>query len=339
LDALFFAKADGRGEAISPTTKIGLLGKERRPKIGASRPAEPAMATESSPKQPGHTPPDNSTPRGRPKLRFGLRSILLAVTLFAIALPLWQAWYGRPYAVRQPLYPTDTTGAPDRTSPPLGERRTEMKRVALGDPVSHGVTSTRLLEGGIETTQEFVNGVAHGQYTVRRMGVLEVDGQYHNDQKHGDWFVSTQGLRVTQQWRHGRLHGELKIEDPDGATRSFTYNDDVLTHRDGRPVSFPIFQRLAEGEIPAGEQRDALLGEAQLTFAKTPLADVAWIIEQRHPLSAKLDPTIRTTEKPHGPEITADCRGLNLITALAVLADDAGLACDYRDGAVWFVRP
>lgn len=270
--------------------------------------------------------------------QFSLRVLLLLLTLFAIGFPVWYVW---PYTDREVHYEMGPTGKPDKTKLPIGETVTSMKRVIGGKPVKHGLKISRF-PGRIsqERSQEFVNDVAHGAFSQRYGDDYSIRGRYEQGKKAGEWVILQAGFTARQAWRAGKRHGTTVIGYPDGEKAEFTYADGVLTHRDGNPVSYPIFERIANGDVPDGVSLKALSEDTALEFIETPIAHVAMYLHDFHQAPIEVDPVVlKQSKEKGGPKITARYRGIDLATALSLAADDAGLVCDYRNGRIWITLP
>jgi len=260
-----------------------------------------------------------------------LRVLLLLLTLFAIGFPVWYTW---PYRSRTPHYPI-IAGKPDPTKAPTGETSSQMKRVLGGKPVKHG--KTVIVNGPYERTYTYDNNVLHGEYIEQLNGRVRITGRYERGEKHGEWQLHFGEGIVRQQWSAGKLHGPLRIEDRNGPSQEFVYLDGILIERDGEPVEFPLFARMAEGEAQLGPGARALNDTTQLEFVMVPLIDVVAYLRDFHETAIYVHPSVFDSADPkEGPLVTSSLRGVNLATALTVVADDLGLTCDYRYGAPWF---
>ncbi len=292
--------------------------------------------TDSSLQHSPSIPPIQSASRRAKGPRFSLRLLLAVVTIFGIAFPIWYVW---PYVEREVHYVIDATGKPDKTKPPRGETTTSMKRVIGGEPVRHGLRTTRVDSGAgiLEITQEFVNGVAHGPYRYARDG-FEEKGQYEQGEKTGEWTRTSDGYSMRQNWRAGKRHGETVLETPDGKKTTLAFENGLLTHRDGKPIAAPIFERMVQGEVPEGIEWKALNENTLLRFERSSLAQVVAYLRDFHQAKIAVDPAVATLD-PMQDVVTLDLRGIDLATALTLAADDVGLVCDYRNGSIWITRP
>jgi hypothetical protein len=286
--------------------------------------------TSSSISQPAEAPPTPRRTWYRP--RFSLRLLLIAFTLFAIGFPVWYRW---PYKVREVQYPY-VGNRPDPTKPPESITTASMQRVWGKEPVKDGPQVTRysLPNGQGTTTQEFEDGVAHGQYLQRRNNVVVVQGRYERGKREGRWLLA--GGRIEQNWRANLLHGRCVIRRDDGTVEELLFDRGKLTHLNGQPVKFAIFDRITEGKIASEKLLWALQQPTRVEFVKTDIRDVVDYLSDYHESQIRVDREVKDSSATKTwPTVTVDLEGITLATALALIAEQAGLECDYRYGMPW----
>jgi hypothetical protein len=291
------------------------------------------MTTESTsriaPSAQGSTAPKHRRRWLRPQL--SLRVLLLLVTAFAIGFPLWYVW---PYTVHEYQYPS-VAGQEDRTKPPQAETISSWKRTWGGEPVLHGKHILRFdngRHGTVERTTNYVLGKRHGEYIESRNGEVVLRGQYDADEKSGTWNILEDGEPVvTQTWERGKLDGLVRTE-MDGEVREYLYSDGVLTHRDGKSIDCPLLKKLAAGEIDS-RQAAVLREMSQCAFVRTHLRDVIAYLGDFHDTGIMINTkAFDEADKDFDLAVTANYKGLDLATLLALITDDLGLTCDYRYG-------
>jgi hypothetical protein len=131
-------------------------------------------------------------------MQFGLRTVLVLMTLAAIGVAMWTRW---PYAVEEQVAQQlwDEAGWRHRSLTGLGlsnaviaERETAYYRRLLGGQrVRHGESQLFLANGKRVVQRHYSEGVLHGEYRewYATTGGIRSEGQYNRGRKHGPWLV------------------------------------------------------------------------------------------------------------------------------------------------------
>jgi hypothetical protein len=258
-------------------------------------------------------------------LRFSLRVLLVAVTLFAIGFPIW---YRRPYEETVVQAPSgDPFAAP-------GEMRitTTWQRQWGGGRLKHGVERV-VRNGKTSWTTAFRDGKQHGLHqSFYVTGPLAEEGYYAAGKQHGVWknYREDGTVRATTTWRRAQREGPASIAGK-GGTYDLVFAPDRLLKVNGQRVVDPLGDRLAIGKVNAPALVDALKSPSGIEYIDLPMETVAdnLSVNLRIPIvidAAHVDPQVR---------VNCNATDIPLVVALAIMASERGLACDYRYGCVW----
>jgi hypothetical protein len=253
-------------------------------------------------------------------LRFSLRVLLLAVTVFAIGFPIWYRW---PYEEEDP----DAAKSNQNT-----KRVITWQRQWGGGRLKHGPEST-YRKGELIHRATYKNGILHGPFEARMPRGVRESGQYIDGKKGGEWrWVDKEGkLRRSANWREDRLDGPFLMVDPKGRERHLTFERGRLVKAEGRNVEEQLSELLASGAIDQPRIAQALTSPTSLEFIDIQLRGATDFIAAQHEIPAVLDPHCVDPNKP----IDADWQGLELWCALAIIGSENDLGFAYRYGLLW----
>jgi hypothetical protein len=187
------------------------------------------------------------------RLQFGMRSMLVLMTLAAIGVAMWTRW---PYAVEEQVAQRLWDEAGWRhpqisgfglSNTVIAEREAAYYRRLLGGQrVRHGESLLSLRNGTRMVQRHFREGVLHGEYREwYATGGLRCAGQYNRGRKHGKWLwlgkakreEAASDYRRTQNWNLGVPHGQWKWEDAYGTLYlDVMYDTGRVTMINGQPV-------------------------------------------------------------------------------------------------------
>jgi hypothetical protein len=256
-------------------------------------------------------------------LRFSLRLLLLAVTVFAIGFPIWYRW------------PYEEVDDKQSANPDLRSTTTWQREWGGG---RSKIARSKYFQGSRIRLETFRGETRHGPYEISsRDGSREV-GQFVDGKKDGLWQIfDSQGKKTESiSWRLGRLDGEMTRVGGEGSAREWTFAGGRLLTIDGRSAeSYWPAVAAAKRNVPP-ELRAALHEDAiRPNFKGTPLRDVVAFLAPSRETLVLIDRQHVDETKP----ITIDCEGTDLYSCLTMIAQEYGLACDVRYGAVWFTSP
>lgn len=250
-----------------------------------------------------------------PRLQFSLRLLLLAITAFAIGFPTWYRW------------PYQETKGDARAS-----RTTTWQRQWGGGRWKHGreiARQSKLLE-----ITHYRQGRPHGLF-LQKFDDLPpaVQGQLVDGKKDGEWFHRDgRGGKQVSLWRQGKLDGLTIVESENGRIKGkWLFENGRLTHINDQPVTNRMFKLLQAGML---DDRTALKCRlpASYHFAATPLKNAVKLLCDSHGIFILVDsPRVPDPMTP----ITAVVPELEMASALVILTEPLGLACDYRYGCLW----
>ena len=256
-----------------------------------------------------------------PPLQFSLRVAFLALTAFAVGFPVWYRW---PYEeVIEHKSPTGSVGATTTTT---------WQRQWGGGRRRHGL-ETRRQDGGLVQTTMYVRGVAHGPYQMTNKGRSEAQGQYEDGMREGTWMYRDRDSTVRVTWRRGKLDGPYERESTKGSSFRHMFSAGRLTEINGQPARNRLYDLLESGVFDADDGRvgEELQTPTKIEFVETPLVDVVVFLQETHNLPMFLD-SARVPAPPF--PITADYKGIDLISGLTLLTSSHNLGCDYRYGMI-----
>jgi hypothetical protein len=262
-------------------------------------------------------------PRRLP-LRFSLRILLVAVTLFAIGFPVW---YRRPY---EEVIVQDFSGDPFAVS----KKRlttTTWQRQWGGGRFKHGVERV-VRDGKTSTLTTYHGGRKHGPYQNHyNDGSLAMVGHYTDDEKDGTWttFDPKGEVQLAATWRHGQLEGPASIRGKNGMDRVELIAGEVVKVNDVS-VKDRLAGLQAAAQISSSDIATALKSPTSVTYNELPLGHVIDDLSQitRTPMFVDpfhVDPNSRVNLSGE----------LSLSSALTLMSAQHELGCDYRFGCVW----
>jgi len=282
-----------------------------------------------------------SSPAPKPRrwrLQFSLRLLLLALTAFAIGFPIWYRW---PYEETEYRYPND-----DKTLPPEGSVVRTWQRTWGGGRVKSGREVDEFRGVGprgasIKWIRHYGGGLLHGKFEVYHGDKLTQSGQYERHQREGLWVeYDAKGKPVcTANWHEDRLDGPFEmvtrsfVRGGADQTQMFVFSKGRLIDANGKQISARLFEQLSAGSID-DPRIDAELRQAMflpMEFVETPLKDVVAFLQDAHHIPIVLD---RRRVVDIGQPVTMNIRGMDVCSALTLLAAERELAFEYRYGVV-----
>jgi hypothetical protein len=234
------------------------------------------------------------------------------------------------------------------TSTPPTEKRqiTTWQRQWGGGRLKHG-PETDILGGQTLSITTYRHGKKHGPYlgytlstqfkgtAMQLVGSSEptTRGQYLNDTKDGIWVTKRENSTRTEHWRNNRLDGPTNLSFSDGKEVNLLFAKGRLMSVNGKSAVNRLYELLREkGTI---DTYTALELESLTTIdAKDmQLRDLCSVIADTHNLRVTLDGRhlLDSYEQP----VTCNLSGVDLCSALTVIAAEYNLGCDYRYGIVW----
>jgi hypothetical protein len=253
-----------------------------------------------------------------PRPQFSLRVLILLLTAFAIGFPIWYRW---PYQETQVL----DGGASSRTA--------TWQRQWGGSRLQHG-PQTANFWSKVDQTATYRHGILHGPWTEKMGNRYEQRGQYQDGEREGTWTARIDTRTVTRHYLKGRLHGANEFDNVNGQPLVAHFEHGRLTHLNDMPVDDAAINRFKRRNLDA-RLANELSRETQLDVVQMPLKDVALFLSDRHGLPVAVDAKHVQADRP----VTADLRGLDFQSMLAILASSQGLAWDYRYGCLWITTP
>jgi hypothetical protein len=297
----------------------------------------------------------NSSPV-RPRrfpLRFGLRTLLAAITAIAIGLGVWFL----PYREEQIACYEGPDGNPDDTRPhsrhvQTWQRRWDGSRVLHGTWESYHINSDSPWSRTPWLTRTYRHGRRHGP-DIFRDDDLTYSLHYENDELQGVSSVcrSNGSMVYTTTWSSGELHGEATHYVSDSRVNRYHFTGGRVTHVNGQPIQSPLLEKLAGGKVDAetAEEFKETNSPTNVSTGGWPVGRIVtstdatdWNGRQREPWEAMevlgnaaiVDTGVgkQWQEPPFFP------LGIDAASALVLMARAAGCQCDYRCGCVWVTR-
>ena len=255
-----------------------------------------------------------------PRPRYSLRALLAAFSAAAIALPIWYRW---------PYTETEVFSRPG--SKQVAKHMTTWRREWGGGRTKHGL-ETFAINDQVVRMMNWQEGLEHGLYrenTDGRKG-WDVEGRYESGKKVGTWIDRRYDSERTSVWQGGKLDGPYEI-DRKGNVTTARFGAGRLVELNGKPTASRLWDLLESGQIDDRVARELRLN-ARLEVINTPLRDTAQILQDIHQVPIVLDPILGNNDYP----VTLEIDELDLCSTITLIANELGLACDYRFGCVWF---
>lgn len=269
--------------------------------------------------------------RGTWPLRFSLRFLLLAVTVFAMGFPICYRW---PYAE------TTWLDLNDPFDPTAGVKRergivTTWRRQWGGTRVKQGPERTYVTDR-LCSEVFYRDGVLEGPARYfDAAGGLRERGQYHQGKKHGLWTTcADDGNEIARfSFTEGVVDGVCSLMHRDGLTNLWSFNRGRVTGMNGQPIESRLSALLASPSNGGPELATALNGPAEESLAGDySLVDFAYSLELLHGTPIEID----RHHADANTQIRNHLEGVDLFSLLTVVLAQHDLACDYRYGCLWF---
>lgn len=249
------------------------------------------------------------------RLQFSLRLFLLAVLAFAVGFPLWYRW---PYEEFKVEGTTRTT--------------TTWQRQWGGGRLKHGPQTQ--VQSTYTWVTSYSQGVENGLYRELSDGEVIVSGQHQSGRRHGIWQHRWTGQASrTVSWRDGKLHGPYDVsaylfQDP----YQLQFDAGRLTHRNGQELENRLYELCRSGAIDNPRIAHELTQACECAFFDTPLPDAAAFLAKRRNIPVVVDPKAIIDSNL---QVSGNFWEIDLCSALALITEPSGLACDYRYGVLW----
>jgi hypothetical protein len=268
-----------------------------------------------------------SSPRRPLAVRYSLRMLLLALTAFAIGFPIW---YRRPY---EEVEAEGTMGS--RKGAPNFKRSATWQRQWGGGRLKHGPES-HYMDGELLHRTIYRNGQPHGLWEQNHPSGAREVCQCENGKRHGLWqWIDAHGEAIeTATWRDGLRHGKYRRWGYDGQWRELQFVRGRLC-LGGKPVRNALTDLIDQPANSATKVVKELTSSTEFEFIETPLPVVTGFFEVAHGIPIRTDPL----NVDRSQTVTAEARGLDLVSALSLLAADHKLTWAYRYGAIWLTSP
>jgi hypothetical protein len=181
----------------------------------------------------------------------------------------------------------------------------------------------------------YSRGIEDGPYKELLDGEVIVSGQYRDGQRDGLWkHVGPNEPIRTANYRNGRLHGWYEITDPQrgvGRATRLRFVGGKLIERDGQPIASRLFDLYQSGKIDDSRLAKELMRAHGCAFDAS-LRDAVALLIRCHHVPIEIDETTGVDSTLQSSEAFWD---MDLCTALTLLTEPRGLACDYRYGCLW----
>jgi hypothetical protein len=291
-----------------------------------------------SPQSPESNPPSPSGSGGtRPRIgpdwsklpvRFSLRTLLVALTLFAIGFPIWYRW---PYREVELIY-RNVNGQPDKTKPPVMRVVSTWRRNWGGKPYKQGESIVYRADGGIIARTEYRRDKRNGpKKSFRDDGSLQWIEQFEDDVRVGMTYYRVNGdidyrAEMDGIWLHGKLEQRLA----DGTVVTWQFEHGRIVSRNGEPLSCGLFDALAAGQVDS--QLAVSLGLSGVRVYAASAREELEFFGEDNGIAIEIDRPMDLTwvEEPFFP-----CMGIDCASMLVLKARAMGRECDYRNGKVW----
>jgi hypothetical protein len=254
------------------------------------------------------------------RLQFSLRLLLVTMLAFAVGFPIWYRW---------PYEEVEVQGKP----PDAVTRTTTWQRQWGGGRLRHGPEAWSYVPFGSAITN-YENGIKEGPYLELRDGQVVASGRYRDGQRDGVWkrLGGPFSPHHTVNWQDGKLDGPYETQFSDGRKSELRLVAGKLTHRDGQTIENRLYDVLQSGSIDDSRLVQELTGVTDINFIETPLSDALLFLSEQHEIAITLDTT--KVADPKQP-LTDAFWDIDLCSALTLLTEPRGLACDYRYGTLW----
>ena len=226
-------------------------------------------------------------------------------------------------------YPLKSDGTPDKTKAPIATETVTWRRNWGGGRAMHGQRIATTKDQHVVAT--FKDGLLHGPYTVSLDDRVFMQGNYVDGKKHGRW-IHRGNVFV---YRNGKVHGPTQTIRF-GKVETLTYEDGILTHRNGTRVDHSLLEALRSSEIEPSELADELTEETQLEFVATPLTHVVAYLNDFHEIAIKIDDAFISGDVAM-PRVTESIQQVTLSAGLILCGERNGFDCEYRPDGVWIV--
>jgi hypothetical protein len=272
--------------------------------------------------------------------RYSLRTLLIAVTAFAIGFPLWCRWPIREAKLEYPRV-TKQVGprfieVEDKTAPPVSRTVTTWRRHwGKGHVKSGPTTVTYFGERKQVIVTHYDHDELHGPFSQTVQGSSNRTGRYEHGQREGLWVTSAldDGSEAKVPWHLDRVHGEAEHRARDGTITKMLFDCGRITHLNGQPVSSPLLDRIERGEVRYAQLAGDLEGEFYSRFLR-PVTLAEWVayVQDSPYFPLLISPKVLDQSIEFNAN---ECVGTNLQSALVVSTQKVGLDCDYRYGCLW----
>ena len=277
----------------------------------------------------GRAMPDSLAPKPRRwRLQFSLRLLLLAFTGFAIGFPIWYRW---PFEVTEHNYRDPRTGG-TTTAPTSSVTRTWRRNWGVGK-VLHGRSVTDVPWASMRRIEHYDNGVLHGKYEIFMKGKLTTTGHYDRGQREGTWVEYDSGTTCTARWHQDKLDGLYETAFNNGVKQQYHFAMGRLIDANGKPVKARLFDQLAAGGIDDPDIASALprAMSVPMQFVECPLKVAVTFLQDAHGIPIVIDARrVIDVDLP----LTVNLGGIDLCSALALLAAPHDLAFEFRYGVL-----
>jgi hypothetical protein len=260
-------------------------------------------------------------------LRFSLRVLLVAFTLFAIGFPIWYRW---------PYEEEDKGLALERARGSTNAKRiSTWQRQWGGGRKKHG-PEWEYSNGRLYSITTYRDGNVTGPFTRYWLnhGKVASVGSHQNGVPIGTWhYFNLQGRESgSEEYRGGRLW-RLTIT-ADGSVQQVEFDEMRHPTRiiiDGHEVEDRLARLATAGHFDDPQVRLQLGKHTVMEFVETPLQDAIDFLASQHGIPMVVDSEKVDAELP----ITENPNGLLLSTALTLMLRSRNLDCDYRYGCLW----
>jgi len=268
----------------------------------------------------------------RPRVRYSLRALLVALTLACIGVAYWYRW---PYE-KVILYGSGPPQWGDKSQPiVLAKEIQRYRRVLRGEPLREGLTEYFDVQGRRVGEDHWREDQLHGPF-VRwyTSGIVQLRGQYDMGRQHGLWeqFDAQGNLELAAEYDRDLPHGTWRSFDGGQPDLTIRFDQGEVIELGSQRATDHLGKAIRRGIVDSPAEVAAIRRLYSLDLPAVQLHELRNIVQARSELVVTIDPRAQAFLRTPTPIIA---QHLPLNACLMVALVRTNLAATYRHGCIW----